>query len=133
AELAVKLRAEPGDVLTIEITEGRRPDEEQPIDRVNNSYIGSGGQMCIEVLNRMLRAGPLVSGAFLAVDESKGPALFRRLKEAPSVAGVSLQSLAAEQLAQMLDENIGLAVGVYILFAALIALGVVYNTVRISF
>ena len=133
ADLAEKLRAEPGDVLTIEITEGRRPVLELPIAGVTTSYVGSGAQMRIEDLNRLLREGPLVSGAFLAVDESQGPALFRRLKEAPSVAGVSLQSLAAQQLAQMLDENIGLAVGVYILFAALIALGVVYNTVRISF
>lgn len=133
SDLAEKLQVGAGDLVTIEVTEGRRPVVEMPVAAVTTTYVGSGAQMRIEDLNRLLREGPVVSGAYLTVDESAAPALYARLKEAPAVAGVALQALAAERLAQMLDENLGVAIGVYVLFAGLIALGVVYNTVRISF
>ncbi|MFN3514460.1 MAG: FtsX-like permease family protein [Phenylobacterium sp.] len=133
SDLAEKLQAGPGDVLTVEITEGRRPVVELPIAAVSTSYVGSGAQMRLEDLNRLLREGPVVSGAYLTVDESGVEGLYTRLKRAPAVAGVALQSLAGERLAEMLDQSLGAAIGVYIFFAGLITLGVAYNTVRISF
>lgn len=132
-DLAEKLQVAPGDVIQVQITEGRRTAVEIPVAAVTTSYVGSGAQMRLEDLNRLLREGPVVSGAYLIVDEAQVGRLYTRLKEAPAVAGVALQSLAAAQLAAMLDQNLGVAIGVYVFFAGLITLGVVYNTVRISF
>src|SRR5690606_31532340 len=67
-DLADNLRVEAGDVLEIEITEGRRPVFEIPIAAVTTTYIGSGAHMRIEDLNRLLREGGAISGVYLTVD-----------------------------------------------------------------
>jgi putative ABC transport system permease protein len=131
-DLADKLRLQPGDLLQIEVTEGRRPVVQRPIAAVVTSYVGSGVLMQLDDLNRLMGEGPLVSGVHLRVDADAAAALYTRLKAAPQVAGVVLQTLAAQRLTQMLDENLGTAVFVYVFFAGIIALGVVYNSVRIS-
>jgi putative ABC transport system permease protein len=132
-DLADKLRAEPGDVLQVEITEGRRPRLDMPIAAVTTTYIGSGAHMRIEDLNRLLQEGAVVSGAYLTVDPDETEALYVRLKEAPAVASVTLQSLAQRNFTEIMDQNIGRSIWIYTLFAGLIAIGVVYNSVRISF
>jgi putative ABC transport system permease protein len=50
-----------------------------------------------------------------------------------AVAGVTLQSLAKRNFTDIMDQNIGMSIWVYTAFAGLIAIGVVYNSVRISF
>ncbi len=132
-DLANKLDAEAGDVLEIQITEGRRPTFELPIAAVTTTFIGSGAHMRLEDLNRLLGEGPVVSGAYLKVDESQTDALYLQLKALPAVAGVGLQSMAYRNLSQMMDETMGVSIFIYTAFAALIAIGVVYNSVRISF
>ena len=132
-DLADKLRLAAGDVVEIEVTEGRRPVFRIPVVAVATTYIGSGAHMLIDDLNGLLREGPAISGANLTVDSSASSALYAALKESPAVAGVSLQSIAEQNFTQLMDQNIGVSVWIYTGFAALIAIGVVYNSVRISF
>ena len=133
ADLAAALGVEPGDTVEAEVTEGRRPTLRLPVATVATSYVGSAARMGIEDLNRALGEGPQVSGAWLRVDRDRTPGLYARLKETPSVAGVGLQAEAVERLRILFDENIGRSILTFFLFAGLIAAGVVYNTVRISF
>lgn len=133
SDLAAKLQVEAGDTLEAQVTEGRRPLLALPVSAVTTSYVGSGARMRIEDLNRAMGEGPQVSGAWLTVDADQTAGLYAHLKETPAVVGVGLQSEAVARLAAMLDENLGRAIFVYIFFAGLIASGVVYNTVRISF
>jgi putative ABC transport system permease protein len=132
-DLADRLQAEAGDVLTVKITEGRRPVLELPISQVTTTFIGSAAQMHIEDLNRLLREGEVMSGAYLKVDPAKTGDLYRELKAAPAVAGVGLQNVAEANFSELMDQNIGMSIWVYSAFAGLIAVGVVYNSVRISF
>jgi putative ABC transport system permease protein len=132
-DLADKLHVGPGDVLEIEVTEGRRPLLDVPIAAVTTTLIGSGAHMRIDDLNLLLREGPVISGAFLTVDENQTDSLYAELKSLPGVAGVSMQTLAQRNFTELMDQNIGASVWVYTVFAGLIALGVVYNSVRISF
>jgi putative ABC transport system permease protein len=132
-DLAENLRLAAGDVVEIEVTEGRRPVFQIPVAAVATTYIGSGAHMLIDDLNRLLREGPAISGANLTVDSSASSALYAELKESPAVAGVSLQSMAERNFTELMDQNIGVSVWIYTGFAALIAIGVVYNSVRISF
>lgn len=133
ADLAAKLGARAGDVIGIEITEGRRPNLEMPITAIATSYVGSGARMEIGDLNRLMGEGPVVSGAFLSVDTDSVDALYTRLKEAPAIAGVSLQTMAMQRLDELMDESLGTSIFVFVIFAGLIALGVVYNAVRVSY
>lgn len=132
-DLAEKLRVSAGDVLEIDVTEGRRPTLHVPITSVTTTFIGSGANMLLEDLNRLLKEGEVISGANLLVDPDAVEALYVELKESPAVAGVMLQQLAQRNFTEHMDQNLGLAIWTYTAFAALIAVGVVYNTVRISF
>ena len=132
-DLAAKLAVQAGDTLEVQVTEGRRPRLALSVSAVTASYVGSGARMRIEDLNRALGEGPQVSGAWLTVDSDRTANLYARLKETPAVVGVGLQAEAVKRLAAMLDENLGRAILIYVFFAGLIAAGVVYNTVRISF
>jgi putative ABC transport system permease protein len=132
-DLADKLRVQAGDLLEIEITEGRRPVLDVLVAAVTTSYIGSGAHIRIEDLNRLLREGDVISGAYLTADSAATDTLYAELKAAPAVAGVALQSLAERNFAELMDQSIGVSIWLYTAFAGLIAIGVVYNSVRISF
>jgi putative ABC transport system permease protein len=132
-DLADKLDIDAGERLTIEATEGRRPVFEIAVTAVTTTYIGSGAHMEITDLNRVMREGPVISGAYLTVDPAASVTLYRELKAAPIVAGVGLQTLAEQNFTELMDQNIGFSIWMYTGFAALIAIGVVYNSVRISF
>jgi putative ABC transport system permease protein len=132
-DLADDLAIEAGDMLEVEVTEGRRPIFDVPVTAITTTYIGSGVHMRIEDLNRLLNEGPVISGAYLTVDRARETALYQELKASPVVAGVTLQGLAYRTFQVLMDRNIGVSVWMYTTFAALIAIGVVYNSVRISF
>jgi putative ABC transport system permease protein len=132
-DLAEDLDIESGETLEIHVTEGQRPVLQIPVSAVTTTYIGSGVQMSIEDLNALMREGSVVSGANLTVDDSQTSALYRKLKASPDVVGVGLQDVAQHNFRVLMDQNIGLSIWVYSSFAALIAIGVVYNSVRISF
>jgi putative ABC transport system permease protein len=132
-DLADKLHVKAGDLLEVEVTEGKRPVFEIPVTGVTTTYIGSGAHMRIGDLNRLMREGSAISGAYLIVDSARTTDLYRELKAAPVVASVGLQSLAERNLNELLDQSIGVSIWMYTAFAALIAVGVVYNSVRISF
>ncbi len=132
-DVADKLRVSAGDMIEVEVTEGRRPTLTLPVTSVTTTFIGSGVRMLLEDLNAVLEEGEVVSGANLLVDPAAMEALYTELKERPAVAGVALQRVAQQNFTALMDQNIGSTVWVYTAFAALIAIGVVYNTVRISF
>lgn len=133
SDLADALGARPGDIVEVEVTEGRRPRLALPLAAVAVTYVGSGARMQIEALNRALGEGPQISGAWLIVDPKRAGDLHARLKRAPTVAGLGLQDEAVRRLAELMDQNIGVAIWTYAGFAGVIAAGVVYNTLRISF
>jgi putative ABC transport system permease protein len=132
-DLADNLRIDAGGTLEIEVTQGRRPVFDIPVSAVATTYIGSGVQMRLEDLNALLHEGAAISGASLTVDSARAAELYTELKEAPAVAVVALQDLAERNFRELMDQNIGLSVWIYTMFAGLIAIGVVYNSVRISF
>jgi putative ABC transport system permease protein len=132
-DLAQKLGIEAGDLLEVEVTEGRRPVFDVRVSAVTTTYIGSGVHMDIADLNALMQEGPVISGAYLTVDPAAATTLYRELKAAPAVAGVALQTLAERNFADLMNQNLGFSIWLYTSFAALIAIGVVYNSVRISF
>ncbi len=132
-DVADKLGVAVGDVLQIAVTEGPRPVLEVPLADIATTYVGSSAHLPIETLNALLREGPVVSGVYLTADPDRVGAIYTELKRAPGVAGVTIQARAVENLTELLEETIGVSMAVYTFFAGLITLGVIYNSVRISF
>lgn len=132
SKLAELLEAGRGDRLTVEILEGRRPVREVTVAAVVDELIGIPAYMELEELNRLLREGPMISGVYLLIDGQRAQALYRHLKDAPAVAGVSLQKVARQTFEATMAETLYVMTGFYVLFGSLIAIGVVYNSARIG-
>ena len=72
SSLADILHVAPGDILTVEVREGRQPVLNLPVRGVAESLLGSPAYMDMEALNRVLREPGRVSGAYLAIDSGAG-------------------------------------------------------------
>ena len=132
AQLAKMIGANRGDLLTIEVLEDRRPVLRVPVAAVVEEFVGYAAYMNLSALNRLLGEGPSVNGAYLMTDGKQEAVLYKALKEIPAVAGVALRSAALASFEKTMVENVTIANTFYLMFAGLIAVGVVYNAARIS-
>jgi putative ABC transport system permease protein len=130
--LGEALGVDVGDRLTVEVLEGARPVRRVLVSRLVDEYMGTSAYMEIGALRRLMREGAVVSGAFLKVDPAEIERLHAHLKETPRVAGVSLSAAAYESFQETIGETLGLMISINLIFAAVIACGVVYNSARIS-
>ena len=132
SSLGEVLGVEAGDRITVEVLEGRRPVRTVPVARLVDEYLGTSAYMEIGALRRLMREGAVLSGAFLQVDPAELDRLHTRLKATPRVAGVSLSTAAYESFQKTIGQTLGLMITINLIFAAIIAFGVVYNSARIS-
>ena len=131
-ELADVLGARIGDVVTVEVLEGERPVVGVPIAGVVEDFSGLVAYMDIGAVRRMLREGDTASGVFLAVDPSRQAELYTELKETPRVGSVAIKSAALRGFEKTMAENLLVMRALNLMFATVIAFGVVYNTARIA-
>ena len=80
----------------------------------------------------MVREGDTLTGAFLKIDEDAAGSLYRRLKDTPAVAGVSLKGTAIESFEKTLKDTFYVMIFFNLMFSGVIAGGVVYNAARVS-
>ena len=66
------------------------------------------------------------------VDSHQLDALYHELKATPKLAGVTVKRHAVESFRQTVGENMGTMKSINLIFACAIAVGVVYNSARIS-
>jgi len=131
-KLAEILDLRRGDRVTVEVLQDRRPVRDLRVADIVDTYLGTPAYMRRDALNRLMREGPSVSGAYLLLDPAREAAVFRALKATPMVAGTILRDAAVRTFRDTMAETIDIIVAFYVAFAALLAGGVVYNSVRIS-
>ncbi len=131
-ELAKQLGAQTGDRLTVEVMEGARPIRQITLAGTVDDLIGLSAYMEINALNQLMREGGNISGAFLMVDTREQANLYARLKRMPTVAGVNVPAAALASFNETFVQTMGVSTGVIILFACVIAFGMVYNGARIA-
>lgn len=132
-KLAEILNISVGDVLTVEVREGRRPTLEIPVTGLVESLIGTPAYMNMGSLNRRLKEPNRVSGAYMKIDWTRRDAVYDRIKAIPLVAGVSLRREAYENFDKMIEEGPGVFRHIMTVFSIVIAAGVVYNSARIAY
>jgi len=130
--LAELLDVHPGDVVTVEVLEGARPVRQVPVVRLIDQHMGTAAYLRLDAVQRLVGRDRALSGAALQVEPSRSDALFRRLKEMPRVAAVSRKAAFIESFRTNFAANLEIVVTFTTLFATIIAIGVVYNTARIS-
>jgi putative ABC transport system permease protein len=131
-KLAEVLGARAGDLVTLEVLEGRRPTRQVPVVALVEEGLGTNAYMNRDALHALMGESRVLSGAYLAVDENARERLYGQLKNTPLVAGVMVQDAALEAFDETLSTMVGTVRTINILFAAVIAFGVVYNAARIS-
>ena len=132
SSLAEVLDVEPGMNLTAEVLVGRRTVQDLVVTGVISQYMGLAAYMEIDAFRKLLREGETLSGAYLTVDSAYLPALFTAIKETPVIAGSGLKAAVLQSFNDTFAENIGIMIFFNVLFASIIAFGVVYNAARVS-
>lgn len=122
----------PGDTVQVEVLEGSRPVRDIVVEALIDDVVGIAAYMNREAVARLLREPPTLTGASLLVDPARETELAAALKQVPAVAGVASKRVALENFRRMLDQNMGVMLTFNILFAGVIAFGVVYNAARVS-
>lgn len=131
--LARKLNITPGEMLTVEVREGRQPTLQIPVTAVAESLLGAPSYMDLTALNRALREPNRVSGAYLSIDEAYASEIYNALQDMPSVAGVSLKSQAEVAFETLMNTGAGAIRYVMGGLAFVITFGIVYNAARIAY
>lgn len=121
-----------GDIVTVEVLEGSRPVRTVPVARFVRQYVGQGAYMEFDALARLLREGPAISGAYLAIDERYEDELYDRLKGMPRVAGIANRKNVIADFYELMAQNWLIMVLFITILAGAIAFSVVYNSARIA-
>ncbi len=130
--LSTILGIRPGDMLTVEVLEGKRPIRQVPVIGLIKQYIGLQGYMDLSALNRLLREGNAISGAYLSVDSLYQHEIYRRLIDMPRVVGTVVRKDEIRNFYETQAEALLFFTFVATILAGTIAFGVVYNSARIA-
>jgi putative ABC transport system permease protein len=122
----------PGDALQVEILEGRRPIRTVNVAALVDDSMGLQAYMNIDALHRLLREGGVVSGAAMTVDPAAVERFYAQIKMVPAIAGVALREITLRNFQETMGETMNVLIFTFVLFAGVIAFGVVYNSARVS-
>jgi putative ABC transport system permease protein len=132
AQLAKMLGVKVGDAVTVEVQEGERPVRTAAVRGLVNDFAGVSAYMRIDAVNRLMREGASISGAYLMIEDGREDWVYGELKRSPRIASTTMQRQAMTGFLDTFGENILKMRAINIFFACVIALGVIYNAARIS-
>jgi putative ABC transport system permease protein len=132
AKLAQILAISPGDSVTLEVLEGYRSVREVPVAVVVDEMLGLGAYMDGHALASLLHEDNNISGAYVQLDTNKAPQLYAYLKRTPAIAGVVIRDAMRKSIQDTMDRSFMFFSAILVLFASVIVIGMVYNSVRIA-
>jgi putative ABC transport system permease protein len=96
-----------GDLVEVEILEGKRGTRWVPVVEIIQSYIGMSAYMHIEALNQLLDEGPNISGVHVSYDTGAEKRLFAWIKSTPAISAIALQRLSLAKFRETLAATTG--------------------------
>jgi putative ABC transport system permease protein len=130
--LGAVLGVRPGDTITLEVLEGHRPTVDVPVAGLVDDILGLSAYMDAGALHALMREGEVFTGALLLVDSTESARLASALKEIPAVGGTAFKRAILRSFRETMAANMDLTIFINLLFASIIAFGVVYNAARVS-
>lgn len=130
--LADVLQVTAGQTVTLMPLEGRRLEREISVDAIVDDTMGLSVYIDRVALHRLMRESQTMSTALLLYDRHYERDLLRELKHRPRVAGVTLKRTMLESFRDTMAATMDVTLAINLLFAAIIAVGVVYNAARVS-
>jgi putative ABC transport system permease protein len=130
--LANVLRVGPGDEITIEVLEGQRPTRRLQVTGLVDDIMGLSAYMDMSELHQMMREGDVANSALLLIDPAEEVQLASELKTTPAVAGAGFKRAVLQSFRDVMAANMSVSIFINLIFAGIIAFGVVYNAARVS-
>ena len=131
-KLSELLGAGVGDVIVAQVTEGRRPVLELPVVQVSETMLGSPAFMDFDYLGQVMQEQGRMSGAYVKFDANLENDFYWAVKHAPGIAALSVKTTSVKVFRKTMAENVLVMTFFNIIFAGVIAVGVIYNSARIS-
>ena len=131
ASLGEALEARVGDTLRAELLEelATRP---LVVTALVDEIMSPNAYMELGALGRLSGDGTVANGVNLLLSATPDEALFSRLREMPRVAGITSRMAMLQQFDRMMGRSFRVTAVLVVAFAAIIAIGVVYNGARIA-
>jgi putative ABC transport system permease protein len=126
------LGVRPGDLVQVEVLEGSRPVRTMAVTELVDDSLGLQAYMHLDAVHAMLREGDTITGAAVTIDPAQTDRFYREVKLLPAVAGVALREMTLQNFRETMAENMNLTIFINVIFAGIIAFGVVYNSARVS-
>ena len=130
--LGQQLGVRAGDTISVEIIEGNRPVKQIAVAALVKEYLGIMTYMEIGALNRLMKEGHAISGAYLAIDSAEADEIFQTLKATPRIAGTVQRQNELDNFNETMDKTMIFITTIATLFAVIISFGVIYNSARIA-
>jgi putative ABC transport system permease protein len=132
ARLAKRLGVRPGESVWIEFLQGKRSKKQVTVAGLVDELVELRAYMDLDALNRLLGEGDTFSVGRIQLDASRRAAFFRQVKQTPkSAAAVEIDPII-RNFRDTSARFILVYTGILTIFAAIIAVGVVYNNARIA-
>lgn len=131
AGLARVLGVAPGDTLPVQVLE-QGVSRPVVVTAVVDPMIGQGLFMSRPAVNALLREGALVSGAYVSTGGGDPPAFYAALKAMPGVVSASSRAGVMRNIDEQMQQSVSFVRALIVGSACLIAIGVVYNSARIT-
>jgi putative ABC transport system permease protein len=132
SKLAQVLGAAPGDFIQVEVLEGKRQVRQVRLAGLAEDFAGMAAYMDLNAVNRLLGEGDIITGASFTIDSGRRAEFLHSLKNIPRVSWVAIKESLRENFRQTTAASIGVIQSIYLVFATIVAFGVVYNNARIS-
>src|SRR6185295_19730804 len=97
-----------------------------------DDIMGLSAYMDMTALHQMMREGDVANGALLLVDHAQDVQLASELKTTPAVAGAGFKKAVLQSFRDVMAANMSVSILINLVFAGIIAFGVVYNAARVS-
>jgi putative ABC transport system permease protein len=130
--LAERLRVRPGDWIRVEALEGSRVQRDVRLEGVVKDMFALVAYMDLRALNALMQEADAVSALDLRLDAAARAALYSRIKATPGIATVAIKANSLQSFRATSARNVLVFTTVFTLFAATIAVGVVYNSARVA-
>jgi putative ABC transport system permease protein len=130
--LARKLHLAPGDTVRVEVQEGETRTLELTLAATVSEMMGLNAYLDRPALNRLLGDGDVSTGYSLALDRGSEAAVLEATKKLPAVAGAFSKATMLRNMEEISARNVRIMSTILTIFAAVIAVGVVYNNARIT-
>jgi putative ABC transport system permease protein len=121
-----------GDLVEVDLLEGRRRTVSLPVTALVEDYFGIRAMMDAAALARLMREGPAVNSVNVSLDAAGADRFYQAIKAMPTVSGLSSQRASLANFRASLAVLVTTMGGIYTGLAAVIAFGIVYSSARIS-